>query len=96
MRKVFVFTAVTMAGAAMPAKAQVMVDMSLVTCRQYLESDPDRQGILAAWMGGYFSATKNLSTVDLRYTERNIKVVTKYCKSHKKETLMKAVQKNFR
>ena len=96
MRKVALLAAAMMAGSAMSASAQVMVDMSLVTCKQYLESDPERAVILASWMGGYFSASKNLSTVDFRYVKRNTSKVEKYCKSHRDETLMSAVQKNFR
>ena len=43
-----------------PAKAQVVLDLSLITCRQLLESDPERQALIGSWMSGYFSATKNL------------------------------------
>jgi acid stress chaperone HdeB len=99
MRKLAIFAALMMAGAAIPANAAVMVDMSLITCQQYQEmvkSQPDQAIIVASWMGGYFSASKNLSTVDLRYTKRNTDKVVKYCKSHRDETLMSAIQKNFR
>lgn len=88
--------AAMMAAFAVPTKAQVMVDMSLVTCQQYLTSDPDRASTIAAWMGGYFSASKDLSTVDFRYTKRNLSKVGRYCKAHRDETLLSAVQKNFR
>jgi hypothetical protein len=36
-----------------------------------------------------------VATVDLRKAKANIKVVTKYCGSNKKETLMKAVEKKL-
>jgi acid stress chaperone HdeB len=99
MRKFAIFAILMMAGAAIPVNAAVMVEMSLITCKQYQEmvkSEPDKAAIVAAWMGGYFSASKDLSTVDLRYTKRNTDKVMKYCKSHRDETLMSAVQKNFR
>jgi hypothetical protein len=54
------------------------------------------QATLASWMSGYFNASKNVATVDLRKAERNLKVVARYCKIHKKETLMNAVQKKAR
>jgi acid stress chaperone HdeB len=47
-------------------------------------------------MSGYFSASKNLDTLDFRYVERNRRVVGKYCKAHKSETVMSAMQKNWR
>jgi acid stress chaperone HdeB len=96
MRKFAVFAVAVMAGAAVPAKAQVVLEMSAVTCEQYLLSDPEEQTTLASWMSGYFNASKNVATVDLRKAERNLKVVARYCKIHKKETLMNAVQKKAR
>jgi acid stress chaperone HdeB len=47
-------------------------------------------------MAGYFSATKNLSELDIRYVQRNAKVVGGYCKAHKSDTVMNAMQKNWR
>jgi acid stress chaperone HdeB len=83
---------------ALPAKAQVIVDMSLITCQQYLDAPPDRQNLIAWWMRGYFSAAKNFSVIDFRYVDYNTKVVTAYCKKkqNRNETLMSAVQKNAR
>jgi acid stress chaperone HdeB len=95
MRKVACFAVVMMAGAAVPAKAQVVLEMTQVTCADYLKSDPERQAMLASWLSGYYHASKNIATVDLRKAEANIKVVTKYCKSKKKETLMNAVEKKL-
>jgi acid stress chaperone HdeB len=79
-----------------PAKAQVVLDLSLITCKQLLESDPDRQALIGSWMSGYFSATKNLNVLDFRYVERNRKVVGNFCKTHKSDTVMSAMQKNWR
>ena len=79
-----------------PAHAQLIVDMSLITCDQFLKSDPERKDVLAAWMGGYFSATKNLSTIDARYFSRNTTKVSSYCNKARGETLMSAIQRNWR
>ena len=65
----------------MPAKAQVVLEMSAVTCEQYLKSDPEEPATLASWMSGYFNASKNVATVDLRKAERNLKVVASYCRN---------------
>jgi acid stress chaperone HdeB len=83
---------------ALPAKAQVIVDMSLITCQQYFEAPANRQQLIAWWMRGYFSAAKNLSMIDFRYIDYNTKVVTVYCKKkqNRYETLMSAIQKNAR
>jgi acid stress chaperone HdeB len=84
------------ASLAPPAKAQVIVDMSLITCGQFLSYDPDRKELVASWMSGYFSASKNLNMLDFRYVKRNSQVINAYCRGHKGETLMSAIQKKAR
>ena len=79
-----------------PARAQVVIDLSLITCKQLLESDTERRTLISSWMSGYFSATKNLSELDFRYLKRNAKIVGDYCKTHKSDTVMNAMQKNWR
>lgn len=79
-----------------PAKAQTVLDLSLITCGQLLASDTERQALIGSWMSGYFSASKNLNILDFRYVERNRKVVANYCKTHKSDTVMNAMQKNWR
>lgn len=95
-RKIILAFAVLVATFTQPARAQVIIDMSLITCQQYMVADPDRQQLIASWMSGYFSASKNLYMLDFQYVDYNTKVVGAYCKKHKSETLMSAIQKNAR
>jgi acid stress chaperone HdeB len=97
MKRIIVVTTLLLAcGSAVPARAQAVLDLSLITCRQLLAADAERQALIGSWMSGYFSATKNLDTLDFRYVERNRRVVGNYCKTHKSETVMSAMQKNWR
>jgi acid stress chaperone HdeB len=96
MKHSIAVTALVLAcGPAIPAKAQAVLDLSLVTCQQLLASDAERQSLIGSWMSGYFSASRNLETLDFRYVERNRRVVGNYCKAHKSETVMSAMQKNW-
>jgi len=92
---IFAMTAIAVVALALPARAQV-IDLSLVTCKELLAADADRQVLISSWMAGYFSASKNLNVVDFKYAERNRRVVGKYCQSHKSDTVMNAMQKNWR
>jgi acid stress chaperone HdeB len=97
MKRIIVVTTLLLAcGSAVPARAQAVLDLSLITCQQLLAADAERQALIGSWMSGYFSATKNLDTLDFRYVERNRRVVGNYCKMHKSETVMSAMQKNWR
>ena len=94
--KAIAIAALLAASSALPARAQTIVDMSLISCDQFLKSPEDRKEMLSAWMGGYFSAMKNLSTIDARYVVRNSQKVVSYCKKAKSETLMSAIQRTWR
>jgi acid stress chaperone HdeB len=93
---IFVVATIMLSAMTSAAKAQVVVDLSLITCKQLLESDQERQTLISSWMAGYFSASKNLNIVDFRYVKRNGNVIGKYCKTHKSDTVMNAMQKNWR
>jgi hypothetical protein len=64
--------------------------------RRELAADQERQTLIGAWMSGYFSASKNLNAVDFRYVDRNQRVIGKYCKAHRSDTVMNAMQKNWK
>ena len=60
--KTIAIAALLAASSAAPAGAQTIVDMSLISCDQFLKSPQERKDVLSAWMGGYYSAMKNLAT----------------------------------
>jgi hypothetical protein len=79
-----------------PAKAQVMIEMSEITCKQFSDYDADTQDFIGNWMRGYFSSKKNLTVVESRYVKRNTEKIARYCKKLPKSSLMDAIQKNAR
>ncbi len=97
MNRKLIFAGVVAAVAmAAPAKAQVMIEMSEITCKQFSEYDPETKDFISNWMRGYFSAKKNLSVVESRYVKRNTEKILRYCKKMPKSSLMDAIQKNAR
>jgi acid stress chaperone HdeB len=78
------------------ARAQAVMDMTMITCKQYLEAPVDRQDIIASWMSGYFNAARNNAVLDTARFEKNKASVTAYCKRNRAETLMSAIQRNAR
>jgi acid stress chaperone HdeB len=95
LKRMLLCAALVIAASA-PAKAQVVFDLSLVTCKDYMGYDSERQDMITYWMSGYFNAAKGYTTIDFKRLNRNIKVVGDYCKKHKDETLMSAIQRNAR
>lgn len=72
------------------------IETAEITCGQFLGSDPEVQTLVASWMGGFFSSTKNITVVDSRYVARNAKVVVAYCKKNKGAKLIDAVKKTWK
>ena len=87
-----VAAALSLVGWQGPARAQTILEMSALTCKNYMEAPPDRQELIAAWMSGYFNAERNMPTVDFSRFATNKKLVAKYCRSHRKANLMRAIR----
>ena len=92
LRYAVVAGAFVLAGAHGSARAQTILEMSALTCKNYIEAPPDRQELIAAWMSGYFNAERNMPTVDFGRFATNKKLVAKYCRSHRNANLMRAIR----
>jgi len=79
-----------MAGLLSPGAlhAQVMLDMTRITCAEYLAMEPDDAKVFAAWMSGWFNQKLGSTTVDLDAYARNVANVKSWCQSNPKETVM--------
>jgi HdeA/HdeB family len=76
-----------------PARAVVKVEMSEITCRQFIDSSFDKQVAIGAWMSGYWNAQRNMETLDVSRFRANSKRVSDYCKKRRRETLMATIQR---
>lgn len=93
LRYSVIAAAFLIASACAPAGAQVIIEMSVLKCKDYMEAPPDRQELIAAWMSGYFNAARNMPTVDFGQFATNKKLVEKYCGRHKADNLMNVIKK---
>jgi hypothetical protein len=80
---------------ALPAKAQVVLNLNEITCHQFLETPAADRALLSAWVGGFFSSTRNLTLIQSEYVHRNHKVITEYCEEHKSAKLLESALKEF-
>ena len=76
--------------------AQVTLDMTKVTCANYLAMSPSQARTFSAWMSGYFRASRSEPVFDFQRFANNKKAVGNYCKKYGGETLMSAIQKSAR
>jgi HdeA/HdeB family len=75
------------------SQAQYAVDMSLLTCGQYLEMSPDQSRIYAAWMSGWFNQKMGYTYIDLEAYERNVENVKAWCGTNPGALVMTALQR---
>jgi hypothetical protein len=77
-----------------PAFGQVVVDVSKITCDQYVHSKITTPNLIAAWLSGYYNAKRNNKIIDLESLEDNVTKVKNYCYDEKnfKVPIMKAVE----
>ena len=84
-----------LAGIAAPAtsQAQIAVNMSLLTCGQFLAMSPDQSRIYAAWMSGWFNQKTGTTYVNIEAYARNVENVKAWCATNPGELLMTGLQR---
>jgi acid stress chaperone HdeB len=79
--------------AVLPARAQVTVDMSKITCEQYILFTMGDPKDIAMWLSGYYNAKRNNTVIDVQEFREAGKKVTDYCQVNLKTTVMDAAEK---
>jgi hypothetical protein len=76
------------------AQAQVKVDVTKITCDQFVHDKIATTLYLAAWLSGYYNAKRNNQIVDLQALDENTNKVKNYCYNEKnfKVPVMQAVE----
>jgi hypothetical protein len=79
-------------GAAAPACAQMIVDMSKVTCEQLLTASPDAVEV-GIWLSGYYNGLQKNSQLNLNQFKKNADAVVAACRADPKQTVMQTADK---
>ena len=92
MRKLILGLA--LAAVVTPAKsqAQMTLDMTRVTCADYLAMTPDHADHFSAWMSGWFNQKNGYVFVDLSAYARNVANVKSWCALNPAQTVMAGLQ----
>ena len=74
------------------APAQVTIDVSKITCDQYVLDKVTDFRTITAWLDGFYSGRRNNTVIDVQALERIAEKVEEYCRSHRDMALMQAVE----
>jgi hypothetical protein len=86
----FVSSVIVVLSASSMAHAQVMVDVTKITCDEFVKyeiADPKR---IAIWISGYYHGTHNNPIVDKHQTLQGIDKLEEYCFKNPNALVMKA------
>ena len=92
MKKLVFCLAIAAAMTPVGALAQASIDMSRVTCAQYLAMAPAQSADFSAWMSGWFNQKNGYVFVDLNAYARNVANVKAWCATNPAQTVMAGLQ----
>ena len=88
--KLLVSGAALVLGMNSMTQAQVMVDMSKITCEQLLKGNQNSIES-AIWISGYYNGLRKNTKLDLSQFQKNSDAVITECKNDPKKTVMQTV-----
>jgi len=74
------------------APAQVTIDVSKITCKQFLIDQVAPTKSIVLWLSGYYNGRKANTVIDVGTLRGNANKVADYCRMHLDEMVMKAVE----
>ena len=84
---------VAVAGMIQPAHAQVMLDLSKVTCDQWAGYKITNPQNISLWLSGYFNGVRGNTVVDTQRLAADTQKVRDFCITNPQVPIMQAVEK---
>jgi acid stress chaperone HdeB len=78
--------------AAPPARAQVTLDVSKITCREFLHDTITVPDNIAYWLSGYYNGKRGSTAFDVNGLSVYVRKVEDYCLRNQDVTVMKAAE----
>ena len=84
---------VLMAAANPPARAQVMLDLSKITCDQWSGYKITNPQNIALWLSGYYNGKRNNTVLDTQALNAHVDKLRDFCIVNPDVPVMQAVEK---
>jgi acid stress chaperone HdeB len=78
-----------------PAQAQVTIDMSRITCEQFLGYKIINPNDIALWLSGYYNAKRGNTIIDSETLAAQKRELQDFCLHNFKVPVMQAIDKLF-
>jgi acid stress chaperone HdeB len=77
---------------ATASQAQVTVDVSKITCEQFLLENPWPSKYVVFWLNGYYNGERDNTIIEPESMDERGEKVESYCNNHHEMTVMDAVK----
>ena len=74
------------------AHAQVTIDVTKITCKEFIIGRIVPTKSMALWFSGYYNGKRGTTTVDTTAFQTNVDKITDYCALHQDVTVMAAIE----
>jgi len=81
------------AGMSQPVHAQVMLDLSKITCDQWAGYKITNPQNISLWLSGYFNGVRGNTVIDTQRLAADTEKVRDFCLTNPKVPIMQAVEK---
>ena len=78
-----------------PASHAVVIDLSMMTCQEFLASNKDEIRIIWAWLDGYYTDEQEAPIIDTDRLVDNLKKLNEHCAANPTIDLITATNKLF-
>jgi acid stress chaperone HdeB len=93
MKSMYVLlAAVSLALAAAPAQA-VVLDLSTVTCKQFVDGDKDEISMVLTWLDGWYKGDEDEAIIDTDVFVANAKKFGTFCAANPNISVVNAAEK---
>jgi acid stress chaperone HdeB len=75
-----------------PAQAQATLDISKITCQEYLTDTYTFSQYVVMWLSGYYNGKRNNTIIEPDAVKKNEDKVNLYCYEHRDATVMDAAK----
>jgi acid stress chaperone HdeB len=75
-----------------PAQAQMTVDVSKITCEEYLMDTITYSQYVVMWLSGYYNGKRSNTIIEPDTIKKNAAKVSVYCYEHREATVMDAAK----
>jgi len=69
-----------------------MIDVTRITCKEFLHDTITVPDNLAYWLGGYYDGRRGNTEFDVNVLKDNVSKIEDYCVKHQDVTVMTAVE----